>query len=153
MGETWCVHRTFCRTWRANRHWPSVYRICRDPRFMAERMPGHARGSSISAMSFMDDWSPQERDHHRQFMARLEAVVEERLADYRRRDVYVFDMVIHPDDDSDEAPNLWMACDHYTGDEIQTVAAEDLLAFYAEHPDWVEYTGLLDEVQEELSSE
>ena len=110
-------------------------------------------GPSISAMSSMDDWSPEERHHYRQFMARIEAVMEERLADYRRRDVYVFDMFIHPDDDSDGEPNLWMACDHYTGEEIQTVTAEDLPAFYAEHEDWVEYTGLLDEVREELSDE
>ncbi len=104
-------------------------------------------------MSYIDDWTPEEREQYRQFTTRMEAVVEERLAEYRRTDVYVFDMFIHPDDDSDGAPELWMACDHYTGDEIQTVAAEDLPAFYAEHADWVEYTGLLDEVQEELSNE
>lgn len=104
-------------------------------------------------MSYTDNWTAEEREHYRQSMARIDAVVEERLADYRRRDVYVFDMFIHPDDDSDGAPNLWMACDHYTGEEIQSVPAEELEAFYAEHPDWVEYTGLLDEVQEELKDE
>ena len=77
-------------------------------------------------MSFMDDWSPEERDRYQQFMARIDAVVEERLADYRRRGVYVYDMFIHPEDDSDGEPNLWLACDHYTGEEIQTVKRERL---------------------------
>lgn len=104
-------------------------------------------------MSFMDDWSPEERDRYQQFMARIDAVVEERLADYRRRGVYVYDMFIHPEDDSDGEPNLWLACDHYTGEEIQTVKKEDLPSFWAAHADWIDYQGLRYDVQEELSDE
>ena len=104
-------------------------------------------------MSYPDEWTPEERDRYQEFTARIAGRVEERLAEYRRRDVYVYDLFIHPDDKSHDAPELWLACDHYTGEEIQTLAAEDLPAFFAAHPDWIEYHGLLDEAQDEVSDE
>ena len=41
----------------------------------------------------------------------------------------------HLGDKSHDAPELWLACDHYSGEEIQTLAAEDLPAFFAAHPE------------------
>ena len=104
-------------------------------------------------MSYPDEWTPEERNRDQQFTARIESRMEERLAEYRRRDVYVYDLFIHPDDKSQDAPELWLACDHYTGEEIQTLAAEELPAFFAAHPDWIEYHGVLDELQDEVSDE
>jgi hypothetical protein len=97
------------------------------------------------------EWTPEDRQFLEQRYARLDAMVAERLAEYRRTNVYVFDMFIDENDDSDEAPNLWVACDHYTGDVIQRLTGPEMEAFYAEHKDWVEYTGLVDELQDELS--
>src|SRR5215216_3791039 len=78
----------------------------------------------------------------RRWLARLDALVEERLAEYRRRNVYVFDMFIDADDDStDGPPNLWVARDHYTGALIQRLSGSELEDFYAAHEDWVEYSG------------
>ncbi len=85
--------------------------------------------------------------------ARLDTLVEERLAEYRRTNVYVFDMFIDADDDSDGAPNLWVARDQYTGEVIQRLAGPELDAFYAEHEGWVEYAGLVDALQDQLREE
>jgi hypothetical protein len=101
-------------------------------------------------MSHGHEWTSDGRQWLEQLYARLDALVEERLAEYRRTNVYVFDMLIDPDDDSDGAPNLWVACDHYTGEVIQRLTASELDDFYAEHKDWVEYTGLVDALQDQL---
>jgi hypothetical protein len=90
----------------------------------------------------------------RRWLARLEALVEERLAEYRRTNVYVFDMFIDADDDStDGPPNLWVARDHYTGELIQRLTGPELDDFYAEHENWVEYSGLVDELEDQLKYE
>ncbi|CAM3779007.1 hypothetical protein [Nocardioides zeicaulis] len=65
----------------------------------------------------------------------------------------MYDLFIHPDDKSQDAPELWLACDHYTGEEIQTLTSDALPAFFAAHPGWIEYHGLLDGVQDEVSDE
>jgi hypothetical protein len=104
-------------------------------------------------MSHGDEWTSDDRQWLEQQYARLQVLVEERLAEYRRTNVYVFDMFIDPDDDSDGAPNLWVACDHYTGDVIQRLTGPELENSYAEHKDWVEYTGLVDELQDQLKEE
>jgi hypothetical protein len=101
-------------------------------------------------MSHGHEWTSDDRQWLEQRYARLDALVEERLAEYRRTNVYVFDMFIDADDDSDGAPNLWVACDHYTGEVIQRLTAPELDDFYAEHKDWVEYTGLVDALQDQL---
>ncbi len=86
--------------------------------------------------------------------ARLDVLIEERLAEYRRTNVYVFDMFIAEDDDStDGPPNRWVAQDHYTGEVIQRLTADELDAFYAEHEDWIEYTGLVDELNDQAKDE
>ena len=79
----------------------------------------------------------------RQWLARLEALVEERLAEYRRTNVFVFDMFIDADDDStDGPPNLWIARDHYTGELIQRLTGAELEGFSpstrtgSNTPDW-----------------
>ena len=72
---------------------------------------------------------------------------------YRSANVKVFDMFIDPDDDSDGEPDLWVACDHDTGEVIQHLTKDELGSFYRQHSDWVEYTSLLDEVQELVSEE
>jgi hypothetical protein len=90
----------------------------------------------------------------RRWLTRLEALVGERLAEYRRTNVYVFDMFIGADDDStDGPPNLWVARDHYTDDLIQRLTGPELEDFYAEHEDWVEYSGLVDELADQLKYE
>jgi hypothetical protein len=48
---------------------------------------------------------------------------------------------------------VWVARDHYTGELIQRLTGPELEDFYAEHKDWVEYTGLVDEVQDQLKEE
>jgi hypothetical protein len=104
-------------------------------------------------MSHGDECTSDDRQWLEQHYARLQALVAERLAEYRRADVYVFDMFIDADDDSDGAPNVWVARDHYTGELIQRLTGPELEDFYAEHKDWVEYTGLVDEVQDQLKEE
>ena len=101
-------------------------------------------------MSRGDEWTSEDRQWLRDFYARLDALVEERLAEYRRTNVYVFDMFIDADDDSDGPPNLWAAHDHYTGELIQRLAGSELDDFYAEHEEWVEYSGLVDQLQDQL---
>ena len=96
------------------------------------------------------EWTSEDRQWLRDFYARLDALVEERLAEYRRTNVYVFDMFIDADDDSDGPPNLWVAHDHYTGELIQRLAGSELDDFYAEHEEWVEYSGLVDQLQDQL---
>jgi hypothetical protein len=97
------------------------------------------------------EWTSEDRQWLERRYARLEALVEERLAEYRRTNVYVFDMFIDADDDSKGAPNLLVACDHYSGEVIERLTGPELEGFYAEHKDWVEYTGLVDALQDELS--
>lgn len=97
------------------------------------------------------EWTSEDRQWLERRYARLDALVEERLAEYRRTNVYVFDMFIDADDDSKGAPNLWVACDHYSGEVIQRLTGPELDDFYAEHRDWVEYSGLVDALQDELS--
>lgn len=81
-------------------------------------------------------------------------LVEERLAEYRRTNVFVFDMFIDADDDStDGPPNLWIARDHYTGELIQRLTGAELEGFYTKHENWVEYSGLVDELQDKLKYE
>lgn len=99
------------------------------------------------------EWTSEDRQWLERRYARLDALVEERLAEYRRTNVYVFDMFIDADDDSKGAPNLWVACDHYSGEVIQRLTGPELDDFYAEHRDWVEYSGLVDALQDELSEE
>jgi hypothetical protein len=99
------------------------------------------------------EWTSEDRQWLERRYARLDALVEERLAEYRRTNVYVFDMFIDADDDSKGAPNLWVACDHYSGEVIQRLTGPELEDFYAEHKDWVEYSGLVDALQDELSEE
>jgi hypothetical protein len=90
----------------------------------------------------------------RRRLARLEALVDERLAEYRRTNVYVFDMFIDADDDTtDWPPNLWVARDHYTGELIQRLTGPELEDFYADHENWVEYSGLVNEVEDQLKYE
>ena len=104
-------------------------------------------------MSDPEQWTAEERLQYQRFIARIERRVEEALAEYRRHDVYVYDLFIHPDDRSQDEPEVWLACDHYTGEEIQTLTSDLLPAFFAAHPDWIEYHGLLDEMQDEVSDE
>ncbi|MEU4392916.1 hypothetical protein [Kribbella sp. NPDC023855] len=105
-------------------------------------------------MSRGNERTSEDRQSLDGFSARLDAMVEERLAEYRRTNVYVFDMFIDADDDStDEPPNLWVARDHYTGELIQRLTGPELDVFYAEHNDWVEYSGLVDELQDRLKEE
>ena len=104
-------------------------------------------------MSYGNERTSDDRQWLEQLYARLDALVEERLAEYRRTNVYVFDMFIDADDDSNGPPNLWVARDHYTGQVIQRLRGPELDGFYAEHRDWVEYTGLVDALQDQLSEE
>jgi hypothetical protein len=104
-------------------------------------------------MSQGDGWTSEEGERLEQYYARLDALVEERLAEYRRTNVYVFDMFIDADDDSDGAPDLWVARDHYTGEVIQRLRGLELDDFYSEHEDWVEYSGLVDALQDQLKEE
>ena len=104
-------------------------------------------------MSHGDECASDDRQRPDGFHARLDAMVEERLAEYRRANVYVFDMFIDADNDSDGAPNLWVARDHYTGALIQRLTGPELEDFYAEHADWVEYAGLVDALQDQLKEE
>jgi hypothetical protein len=105
-------------------------------------------------MSHGDEWTSEDRQSFDAFYARLDAMVEERLAEYRRTNVYVFDMFIDADDDStDGPPNLWVACDHYTGEVIQRLTGSELDDFYVEHKEWVEYSGLVDQLQDQLKEE
>jgi hypothetical protein len=105
-------------------------------------------------MSHGDEWTSEDRQSPGGFYARLDALVEERLAEYRRTNVYVFDMFIDADDDStDGPPNLWVARDHYTGELVQRLTGPELDDFYAGHEEWVEYSGLVDELQDQLKEE
>src|SRR3954454_2838939 len=104
-------------------------------------------------MSHEDEWTSDDRQRPDGFYARLDAMVEERLAEYRRTNVYVFDMFIDADDDSDGAPNVWVARDHYTGELIQRLTGPELEDFYAQHEDWVEYAELVDVLQDQLKEE
>jgi hypothetical protein len=105
-------------------------------------------------MSRPDGLTSEDRQLLEGFYARLDARVEERLAEYRRTNVYVYDLLIHPDDDStDGPPNRWVACDHYTGETIQRLTGPELDAFFAEHEEWVEYSGIVDELQDQLKEE
>jgi hypothetical protein len=97
-------------------------------------------------------WTSDDRQRPDGFYARLDAMVEERLAEYRRADVYVFDMFIDADD-SDGAPNLRVARDDYTGELIQRLTGPELEGFYAEHADWVGDAGLVDALQDHLKGE
>jgi hypothetical protein len=100
------------------------------------------------------EWSAEDRRWFERHEARLRELVEQRLAEYRRTGVYVFDMFIAEDDDStDGPPNRWVALDHDTGELIQRVPAEELDDFYAQHPDWVEYTGMVDELNDQAKDE
>lgn len=72
------------------------------------------------------EWSAEDRRWFERHVARLRELVDERLAEYRRTGVYVFDMFIAEDDDStDGPPNRWVALDHDTGELIQRVPAEE----------------------------
>jgi len=104
-------------------------------------------------MSHADQWTSDDRQWLEQHYARLDALVEERLAEYRRTNIHVFDMFIDADDESDGPPNLWVACDHYTGEVLQRLTGPELDDFYAEHEDRVEYTGLVDALQDQLKEE
>jgi hypothetical protein len=99
------------------------------------------------------EWTVEDRAAHEQRNARIDVLLQERLARYRSTNVKVFDMFIDPDDDSAGEPNLWVACDHDTGEVIQRLARDELEPFYIQHSDWVEYTSLLDEIQELVSEE
>ena len=46
--------------------------------------------------------------------------------------------------------DLWVAHDHYTGGVIQRLTGRELEDFYAEHENWVEYSGLVDELRDQL---
>ena len=52
-------------------------------------------------MSPGDESASDDRRRPDGFYARLAAMVEERLAEYRRTNVYVFDMLIDADDESE----------------------------------------------------
>jgi hypothetical protein len=115
---------------------------------------GNSRGSGSGCTPSQEDgWTSDDRQQFERHYARLDALVEERLAEYRRTDVYVFDMFIDADDESDGAPDLWVARDHYTGEVIQRLRGPELDAFYSEHKDWVEYSGLVDALQDQLKEE
>ena len=100
------------------------------------------------------EWSAEDRLWLERKAARLQELVDERLAEYRRTGVYVFDMFVAEDDDSiDGPPNRWVACDHYTGEVIQRLSADELDDFYAEHPDWAEYAGVVDELDDQAKDD
>jgi hypothetical protein len=55
-------------------------------------------------MSQGDGLTSEDRQWLEQRYARLDALIEERLAEYRRTNVYVFDMFIDADDVSEGRP-------------------------------------------------
>ena len=75
------------------------------------------------------DWTAEDLASYEQRTARINELVQERLATYRSANVKVFDMFIDPEDESDGEPNLWVACDHDTGEVIQRLTKHELQSF------------------------
>jgi Asp-tRNA(Asn)/Glu-tRNA(Gln) amidotransferase A subunit family amidase len=90
-----------------------------------------------------DAWQLMEAEVKRKF--------EAQLAEFRSQGRTIYDLQIDPDDTSTEAPELWCIVNVDTDELIRDhMTDEDVAAFLAQHPDWVHFWALHDDIQDQV---